>query len=132
MRFLLDTHILLWWFADRRRLSAGQKRALAAAKAGQPLLVSDISLWEIAMLHSLSRIELDFPLREWLEMATAPPLVELCRITPAIAAEVARLPTDLAGDPADRLLVATARLRGATLVTKDRQIQKARVVETLA
>lgn len=122
MRALLDTHVLLWWLEDEGRLSSRQQEIVAAAGARSPLLVSDITLWEIAMLESLGRIRLTMPLREWLEAAVAPPLVRRQGITPAIAAEVARLPDSFHRDPADRILVATARILGATLLTRDDRI----------
>jgi PIN domain nuclease of toxin-antitoxin system len=131
MNFVLDTHVLLWWLADRERLSRAQRRALLRASPDGPLLVSDISLWEVAMLHELGRIELDLPLRDWLERAVAPPLVRRHAITPAIAAEVAALPPSFPRDPADRILVATARILGSTLITSDRRILDADLVTTL-
>lgn len=131
MIVLLDTHILLWWLAEDRRLSKAQRRALGRAGDETPALVSDVSLWEIAMLHELKRIELDLPLREWLERAVAPPLVRLQRITPAVAAEVAALPASFHRDPADRLIVATARVVGATLMTSDDRLHAAGLVPTL-
>ncbi|HYD50677.1 MAG TPA: PIN domain-containing protein, partial [Terriglobales bacterium] len=67
MKALLDTHILLWWIARDPRLTAAQKRALRSASADHPLWVSEITLWEIATLFDLGRIELDLPLRDWLE-----------------------------------------------------------------
>ena len=108
MRTLLDTHVLIWWFDDRQRLSRSQQEAIAAASGDSPLLVSDVSLWEVAMLHSRGRIRLKIPLREWLEAAVAPPLVRRCGISPAVAAELAALPDSFHRDPADRILVATA------------------------
>jgi PIN domain nuclease of toxin-antitoxin system len=81
--------------------------------------VSDITLWEVATLYNLGRIELDLPLRDWLERATAPPLVRRLAITPAVAAEVAALPDTFHRDPADRIIVATARVTGATILTRD-------------
>jgi len=75
MRLLLDTHVLLWWLNDSGRLSAGQQGVLGQAGEESPLLVSHISLWEVAILHNLDRIRLAMPLREWLSKAVAPPLV---------------------------------------------------------
>ncbi len=131
MRTLLDTHVLIWWFDDRQRLSRSQQEAIAAASGDSPLLVSDVSLWEVAMLHSRGRIRLKIPLREWLEAAVAPPLVRRCGISPAVAAELAALPDSFHRDPADRILVATARVLGATLLTQDRRIVDAALVETI-
>ena len=131
MNLLLDTHILLRWFAEEAHLSRDQRRALRSAGPDAPLLVAGISLWEIAMLVDLGRIRLSRPLREWLEHATAPPLVRTLSLNPAIAAEVAALPVSFHRDPADRILIATARVHGATLVTSDRRILEAEIVSTL-
>jgi PIN domain nuclease of toxin-antitoxin system len=129
--YLLDTHVLLGWVNGADTLSRAQARAVATASAEAPLRVSDISLWEIATLAELGRIRLGLPLRDWLEAAVAPPLVERVGISPAIAAQVASLPAHFHRDPADRILVATALVLGATLVTSDRAIIGSRVVPTL-
>ena len=132
MSALLDTHVLLWWLDDRDRLSAAQREIINGVNNKAPLLVSDISLWEVAMLHSLGRIRLLIPLREWLDKAAAPPLVQRYGISPAIAAEVAALPASFHRDPADRILVATARVLGAALLTQDRRIIDAALVDTVS
>lgn len=105
---------------------------LSAADGDSPLRVSDISLWEIAALHSLGRIQFAIPVREWLEKAVAPPLVRRHGISPAIAAEADALPDSFHRDPADRILVATARILGATLLTQDRHIIDSGLVATLS
>lgn len=132
MPALLDTHVLLYWFSEKSALSEGQRRAIEAASAEAPLLVSEITLWEIATLWSLKRIALSLPLRDWLERATAVPLVHRVGISPAIAAETATLPASFHRDPADRILVASARVLGATLLTQDRRIIQSGIVPTLA
>ena len=132
MTVLLDTHILIWWLQGDGPVSPEQRRLLNAADGDTPLRISDISLWEIATLHSLGRIRLALPLREWLEKAVAPPLVRRHGISPAIAAEVAALPDSFHRDPADRILVATARILGATLLTHDRHIVDSGLVATLS
>jgi PIN domain nuclease of toxin-antitoxin system len=131
MRALLDTHVLIWWLDDPDRLSAAQRAVVTSASRESPLLVSDISLWEVATLHGLGRIDLTIPLREWLDKAVAPPLVRRHGVSPAIASELAALPDSFHRDPADRILVATARVLGATLLTQDRRILDAEVVDTL-
>ena len=132
MTALLDTHVLIWWLNDVSRLSPEQREVVASASVDSPLLVSDISLWEVATLYDLGRILLAVPLREWLDKAVAPPLVKRQGISPAIAAELAALPDSFHRDPADRILVATARVFGATLLTRDRRIIEANLVETLS
>ena len=132
VNYLLDTHVLLWWFGTEPRLSAQQRRILRSANADRPVWVSEISLWEIATLLELGRIRLRLPLREWLEQATAPPLVQRIGITPPIAAEVAALPATFHRDPADRILVATAKVLGAGLLTRDERIISAGLVPTVS
>ena len=132
MTALLDTHVLIWWLQGGGPLSPAQRRVLNAADGDSPLRVSDISLWEVVTLHSLGRIRLTIPLREWLEKATAPPLVRRHGISPAIAAEVAALPDSFHRDLADRILVATARILGATLLTHDRHIVDSGLATTLS
>lgn len=132
MKPLLDTHVLVFWLASDRRLSPAHRDVVETAGPHRPLWISDISLWEIATLHSLGRIRLDRPLRQWLEAATAPPLVQRIGISPAVAAEVAALPKTFHRDPADRIIVATARVEGAVLLTLDRRILEADLVPTIS
>jgi PIN domain nuclease of toxin-antitoxin system len=132
LTYLADTHVLLWWASGDRRLPRSHARVFRRAGQDAPVLVSDISLWEVAMLVDQRRVRLDRPLRDWLETATAPPLVKRVGITPAIAAETASLPPAFHRDPADRILVATARILGATLLTADERILTSAVVPTLA
>lgn len=131
MSAFLDTHILLYWLDRRSELTAKQRRAVEAATEASPLLVSDISLWEIATLVSLGRLGLRLPVRDWLEAAVAPPLVRRVSISPAVAAEVAALPDSFPRDPADRIIVASARLTGAKLLTQDTRIVDSGLVATI-
>jgi PIN domain nuclease of toxin-antitoxin system len=131
VRVFADTHALIWWLDARRNLSRAQSRALAQVSETNPLLISDISLWEIATLFELGRIRLGVPLRDWLERATAAPLVQRVGMSPVVAAEVASLPSSFHRDPADRIIVASARVHGAKLVTSDRRIADAALVPTV-
>lgn len=128
MRLLADTHTLVYWCSDPDRLSAEQRRALRTVRPDNPMIVADISLWEIAALTAGGRLRLDLPLREWINRAVAPPLVRLAEITATIAHEVASLDTWENRDPADRLIVATARVYGARVVTNDRLIRDSKFV----
>ena len=128
---LLDTHVLIWWLTDMTQLSAAQREVLKSASPDGPVHVSDISLWEVATLRSLGRIRLALPLRDWLDKAVAPPLVRRQAISPAVAAEVAALPDSFHRDPADRIIVATARILGATLLTRDHRIVAAGLTATI-
>lgn len=131
MKALLDTHVLLWWMEGGHRLGRAQATIIAEASDDSPLWVSEITLWEIAMLADLGRVSLRLPLRDWLEHATAPPLVRRLSITPAIAAETAQLPNSFHRDPADRIIIATAMVHNATLLTSDRRIIESDLVRTI-
>jgi len=128
---LLDTHILLWWFQGSTRLSSAQRRVIKRADDDHPLGVSDVTLWEIAMLVELQRVRLSLPIDEWLARATAAPLVERCGISPAIAREMVDLSATRSWDPADRIIVASARVLGVPLVTGDARIAESGLVRTI-
>ena len=125
---LLDTHAWIWWIQADDRLGRKTIEALDALPADARPFLSDISLWEVAMLVSLSRIELAEPLDTWLDAAADGRTVRVLPVTPAIAVKVARLPATFQRDPADRLIVATCRALGHSLVTRDRAITRARLV----
>lgn len=123
---VLDTHAWFWLVASPDRLSGP---AVKAVDTSDRVGVSAISCWEIAMLASKGRIEMDRPARQWLEDALTNTGTILLPIEPAVAALAARLP--LHGDPADRLIVATAITNGAELVTKDEQIRASGLVVSI-
>lgn len=117
---LLDTHSLVWLDAGDRRLGKKARGAADRALAGGDLAVSAISFWEIAMLIRRGRISLARPVASWRGDLLEAGLVEL-----ALAGEVAILAAafeDLPGDPADRMIAATAAFHGGTLLTADRAI----------
>jgi PIN domain nuclease of toxin-antitoxin system len=131
IKFFLDTHILLWWLERNPRLTNDQRLVLDAAEKNMPFGVSDITLLEIGCLAAAGRIKLGSDLKQWLSRATAEPLVRLCRLTPAVVAEVSRLPPEFHRDPADRIIVASAKLEKARLLTQDRKIIDSGVVSVL-
>ena len=115
---LLDTHALLWWQADVDRLSAKAARAVESAAR---ILVSPISFWELAMLVEKGRVSLGRPTSLWVVdfLATAP--VEVAELTSSVAVGAGEL-SGFHGDPADRLIVATAKSLRVPLVSKDDKI----------
>ena len=115
---LLDTHAIIWWLGSPS-LRPDLDRTL------QPFpvrLVSPISLWEISMLVERGRIALDRPTGRWAEHLVGREDVQVVEITPRIAVRAGQL-QDFHGDPADRILAATAIDHGVPLATKDRRIQ---------
>lgn len=115
---LLDTHVVHWWSAEPKRVSARARKALEAA---DELVVAAISWYELAWLARHERIVVSVPLRAWLEGLAAQ--VRTVGVTPAIAEAAVALPSSFPGDPADRLIYATAVELGVPLVTKDRAIR---------
>jgi len=128
---LLDTHVFVAWFERPNRLSLAQRRAIQRAGDAAHLYVSDITLWETAMLVERGRVRLALPLREWLDKASAPPRVHRVGMPPAVLAELVGLSATADWDPADRILVATARVLGAALVTSDERIIDSKLVQTI-
>ena len=116
---LLDTHVLVWLVGGDTQLSTRARRRIAAAEA---VWVSAITPWEIGMLVAKGRLTLAKDVLEWIEEALALPGIRLAALEPAIAVASSRLPGALPGDPADRIIAATARHLGATLVTADEKL----------
>lgn len=125
---LLDTHCWLWaQLGLIQRLSRAALQAIRSAESEGNLRISVISIWELAMLEKRGRIALPMNVRTWVEQALGKPGIAVAPLTPEIMIESVHLPGELHGDPADRMLVATARVLGATLATKDdRLIQYSR------
>ncbi|HEX4154536.1 MAG TPA: type II toxin-antitoxin system VapC family toxin [Acidobacteriaceae bacterium] len=119
-RFLLDTHIWIWvQQRDTSKLSSAAFRTVEVWQREQRLFLSAISAWEIALLEQAGRIRLGMPPERFLDLATQDGGFQLLPVSPRILIESVRLPGDLHRDPADRILAATARESGLTLVTRD-------------
>ena len=112
---LLDTHALLWWRADREKLSA---TAVSLIDGSASLLLSPMTFWEVGMLVEKRRIELDRPTATWAADVIRHARVEVAELSPDVAVMAAEL-SGFHGDPADRLLYATAQARRVPFVTKD-------------
>ena len=120
---LLDTHVWLWFaLGDAECLAAPVRKKIEAAAHGGKLAVSAISVWEIGMLEAKGRIVLGSPCEKWLATALALPGLRLIGLEPEIAVASSRLPGEMHGDPADRILAATARARDAVLATADERL----------
>jgi PIN domain nuclease of toxin-antitoxin system len=119
---VLDTHVLVWLVEGNKRLG---RKAIAAMDKATPvpgLFVPAISFWEIAMLVGKGRLTLGQDIDQWTKRVLALPGVILAPLEPEISVESVRLPGGFHGDPADRLIVATARHYDATLITVDSAI----------
>ena len=119
---LLDTHTWLWLATGDDQLPVPIRRAIERYEAKGQLFVAAVSRLELATIWRRGRVILPLPLEEWLARALAEAGIGLVAISPRIAAETARLPEGFHGDPADRLIVATARIENLTLCTHDKEV----------
>jgi PIN domain nuclease of toxin-antitoxin system len=117
---VLDTAAWIWRASDPGRLSSNARRAIDAAER---VLVSAISVWEVAMLVAKRRIALDRPVEQWVDVALALPGIQLAPLEPAVAVRSTRLSGVFHPDPADRIIVATALEHGAPVITPDDRIR---------
>ncbi|HKV12531.1 MAG TPA: type II toxin-antitoxin system VapC family toxin [Thermoanaerobaculia bacterium] len=125
---LLDTHTWIWWSSAPAKLSKAARETLEQA---DELGVSAISCWELSMLVEKGRLQLDRDTLSWVREALSDESVILVPISPSIGVAAGSLGPDFHGDPADRLIVATALETGSLLVTKDGNIRSFPGVTTL-
>jgi PIN domain nuclease of toxin-antitoxin system len=116
---LLDTHAWVWLLTGSERLGPKARRAVQRSLAEGAVLVSAISPWEVAMLVEKGRLVLDRDVGEWVQAALSLPGIRLEPISPEVAVASTRLPGTIHPDPADRIIAATARHLGSTLITAD-------------
>jgi PIN domain nuclease of toxin-antitoxin system len=121
---LLDTHVWVWYASANSALSPKTLALIQQAELERDLYLCPISLWEITLKVSQQTIELDLPVRLWLQRAILSTGIHLTQINIDVACDCAELPADFHGDPGDRLIAATARSQGMTLVTHDHRLLK--------
>ena len=132
MTVLLDTHVLIWWLTDDRGLSTEQLAELERLeRSGDALAVAAISLWEIAMLAERGRIGLPCTTDAFLDELERAPSLRVLPLDGRVAAESVRLGDRLPRDPADRMIVATARVWGLPLATADERIRGSGAVRVI-
>jgi PIN domain nuclease of toxin-antitoxin system len=120
---VLDTHVWIWAMeGSGGDLSNATIRVIEQGAASGDVAVAAISVWELAMLEAKGRISLSRSVEEWVSAALTAPGVRLVELAPEIALDSTRLPGLAHADPADRMIIATARILGATLITCDERI----------
>jgi PIN domain nuclease of toxin-antitoxin system len=129
---VLDTHAWVWWVTRPEKLSRRQRTAIERSLRAnrEPLLVSIISCWEVALLAQRGRLRFSIPAESWLEQAAKLPGLDIVPLSLGVVSSAVRLAQ--LRDPADQLVVATALERGARLVTSDSRIADAGLVPVIA
>lgn len=128
----LDTHALIWWLSNKKQLSTKARRLLdRESTESQSLCVSSISIWEISMLVLKKRLELTLNLEDWVTHVEAVDAIRFIPVSNKIALRSSQLPAPMHQDPADRIIIATARELGTQLVTADERIRGYALIDTL-
>lgn len=121
---LLDTHTWIWLFNGSTELSKSAIEQIDFAANQGKVFIPAISVWELSMLVAKSRVNLSQSIHQWINNSLSQPGVNLSPILPEIAIESSFLPGDFHGDPADRIIVATARINNLIVFTRDKKIIK--------
>jgi len=128
LKVLLDTHVWLWWLTPDSPLARAERLGLDACAGNREVLLSPISLWEAQMLHAKGRLELPGPFADWLTKAADESVLTLAPLDADVVLALDAMPKSFHGDPADRLIVATARAHRLKLATHDAAIRRSRLV----
>jgi len=131
MPTFLDTHAWIWWVTDDRRLSKRASEAIDRAVRTEGVWLSAMSIWEVAKKVEKQQLVLDRPLRQWMDQAIGVAGLQVAELTPAILLDSCELPQPFHGDPADQIIVASARHHRARLVTADRRLRRYAHVQTI-
>jgi PIN domain nuclease of toxin-antitoxin system len=118
---LMDTHVWFWSLTEPENLSKAALDIIQRTETDQRSIAS-ISIWEFAMMVARGRIEIKITAEQWLDYAVHKTGLRVLELTPKVAVESCELPGVFHKDPADRIIVATARVNGGTLVTRDQKI----------
>ena len=131
MKYLLDTHAWIWWNMRPAALSTKIQMLLGSGDPSDELLLSVISVWEFCKLIENRKLVVNVETQGWVSSALAAPRLTLVPLTPKIAYESTTLPGRLHRDPADQLIVATARVENAVLITRDKSLRQYRHIDTI-
>jgi len=127
---LLDTHVVVWLTIEPKKLPRSTAKLVAEARAGNKgIAIADTTLWELAMLTTLGRIRPAIPLGLYLRRVEQ--MFQVLPITGAVAERSTQFSAAYPGDPADRLIGATASVHGVPLVTRDKGITRSGEVNSI-
>jgi len=131
MKYLLDTHAWVWWNMAPKKLSRKARAAIENEDRHSEILLSAISPWEFCKLLEKERIGISCDAEEWMSEALRMPKLRLVPLTTTIAYRSTVLPQPFHDDPADQIIVATAREENATIISRDGLLRDYRHVRTL-
>ncbi len=131
MKYLLDTHVWIWWNMSSINLSKKVRLLLGDSAKYDEILLSAISPWEFSKLLEKERIGISCNPEEWITGALNMPKLRLVPLTPSISFRSTILPQPFHNDPADQIIVATARDENATIITKDKLIRDYKHVRSI-
>ncbi|MCB4790435.1 MAG: type II toxin-antitoxin system VapC family toxin [Elusimicrobia bacterium] len=122
MKYVMDTHIWIWWHMKPEMLSKKTKEIISDTRGYEEMLVSAISIWEFCKLIQMERIVISCDTEEWIKKAIDMPKFRIVPLSTAISISSTTLPEGFHSDPADQIIVATAREENATILTSDKKI----------
>ncbi len=128
---VLDTHVWVWWVSGSQPLSAAASELLERGVADRSIHVSSISVWEVSLLVQRGRLQLTMDVEDWIARSESLPFLHFVPLDNRIAVRATRLPGPLHNDPADRMIISTAQILGASLVTRDERLWNYAHVETV-
>jgi len=130
-KYLLDTHAWIWWHMQPDHLSGKARAIIGDASRYDELLLSAISPWEFCKLLEKERLGINCDAQDWIEAALDMPKLRLVPLSPKLAYQSTILPQPFHNDPADQIIVATAREENAILLTKDQRLLEYKRVRSL-
>jgi PIN domain nuclease of toxin-antitoxin system len=128
---VLDTHALVWWVSGDATLSRKARKTIEKEMEEGEILISAISAWEIAMLVEREKLVLSMEVERWMNTVSEIDAVRIVPMDVEILVKSVNLPGEFHKDPADRMIVATARKFSVPLVTKDDKIRAYPHVKTI-
>jgi PIN domain nuclease of toxin-antitoxin system len=131
VKYLLDTHVWIWWNMNPAQLSRKVKNLIADSGKYDELLLSAISPWELCKLIEKKRLAIACDPEEWIKIALDMPKLRLVPLTPVIAYKSTALPGVFHDDPADQIIVATGREENAVVISKDERIRNYKLVKSI-
>ena len=131
MKYILDTHVWIWWNMNPEKLSSAVRKLIEMTRKYEELLLSAISPWEFSKLLEKRRLAISIDPEAWIRLALEMPKLRLLPLSPVLAYRSTILPPPFHDDPADQIIVASAREEGATILTSDDRIRSYKHVKTL-